>query len=150
MSLNTITFFNLTVRSPRAQWVKRWPTYLADRVRSPLKANLINRKRSSSAHSFPLLIFRRLKMTKILYKRTYNLIHPSIHLSIPLTVPCPVGNLHLKKNSIPLPYLPYLRFQTYSGEQVQSRLSFSVYFGFTKPQLMRLESYPRPRPRKVS
>ena len=30
--------FPLGIEAPVAQWVKRWPTDLADRVRSPLKA----------------------------------------------------------------------------------------------------------------
>ena len=31
-------FFSLISRSPVAHWVKRWPTDLADRDRSPLEA----------------------------------------------------------------------------------------------------------------
>ena len=58
------------VGAPVAQWVKRWPTDLADRVRSSLEGNLLNRKRSSIAHSLSLSSKHRPDMTEILLKRT--------------------------------------------------------------------------------
>ena len=56
--------------APVAQWVKRWPTDLADRVQSPLRRNLLNRKRSSIAHSLSLSASHRPDMTETLLKRT--------------------------------------------------------------------------------
>ena len=52
------------------QWVKRWPTDLADRVRSLLEAKSSQRKGSSIAHSLSLSTSRHPDMTEILLKRT--------------------------------------------------------------------------------
>ena len=57
-------------RGPVAQWVKRWPTDLADLVDPRCWRNLLNRKRSSTAHSLPLSISHRPDMTEILLKKT--------------------------------------------------------------------------------
>ena len=65
--------------APVAQWVKRRPTDLADRVRSRSRRNLLNRKRSSVAHSLSLSTSRRPDIPETLLKRTLNR-KSSIHL----------------------------------------------------------------------
>ena len=50
-------------RAPVAQSVKRWPTDLAYRVRSPFEVNFLNRKRSSIAQSLLLSTSHRPDMT---------------------------------------------------------------------------------------
>ena len=35
---NAVVYVQCVVGDPVARWIKRWPTYLADRVRSPLEA----------------------------------------------------------------------------------------------------------------
>ena len=64
------------------QWVKHWPTDLADRVRSSLEMNLLNRKRSSISHSLSLSSIHRPDMIEILLKKDVKLqvIHPSIFM----------------------------------------------------------------------
>ena len=56
--------------APVAQWVKRWPTDLADGVRSSLEVKILDRKRSSIAHSLSFSSEHRPDMTEILLKRT--------------------------------------------------------------------------------
>ena len=51
--------------APVAQWVKRWPTDLADRVRASLTCT-----RSSIAHSLSIASKHHPDMTEILLKRT--------------------------------------------------------------------------------
>ena len=53
--------------APVAQWVKRWPTDLADIVRSSLEVK--SSQRSSTAHSLSLSFEHRPDMTEILLKR---------------------------------------------------------------------------------
>ena len=57
------------IRAPVAQWVKRWPTDLADRVRSSLEVKS-QLKRSSIAYSLSLSSEHRPDMIEILLKRT--------------------------------------------------------------------------------
>ena len=68
--------------APVTQWVKRWPTDLADRVQSSLemKSSQPNRKRSSISHSLSLSLKHRPDMIEILLKKDVKLqvIHPSI------------------------------------------------------------------------
>ena len=52
------------------QWVKRWPTDLPDEFDPRSRKNLLNRKRSSIAHSFSLSTSHRPDMTETLLKRT--------------------------------------------------------------------------------
>ena len=63
-------FLKVNVGAPVAQWVKRWSTDLAGRVRSSLEAKSSHRKRSFIAHSLSLSISHRADMTEILLKRT--------------------------------------------------------------------------------
>ena len=58
------------IGAPVAQWVKRWPADLADRVRSSLEVKSSQPKRSSIAHSLSLSSEHRSDMTEILLKRT--------------------------------------------------------------------------------
>ena len=69
--LEKYSFIFLTMLgAPVTQWVKRWPTDLADRVRSPLEAKSSHRKRSSIAHSLSLSTSHCPDMTETLLKRT--------------------------------------------------------------------------------
>ena len=56
--------------APVAQWVKRWPIDLADRVRSSPEVKSFNRKRSFIAHSLSLSSEHRPDITGMLLKRT--------------------------------------------------------------------------------
>ena len=56
--------------APVAKGVKRWPTDLADRVRSRSRRNLLDRKRSSIAHIILLSTSHRLDMTETLLTMT--------------------------------------------------------------------------------
>ena len=55
-------------RVPVAHWVKRWPTDLENRGRSPLEA--LNRRRSSLAHSLSSSTSHRPDITEIHLERT--------------------------------------------------------------------------------
>ena len=64
------TSFYLYFRgAPVAQWVKRWPTDLAE-FNPHSRRNLLIRKRSSIAHSLSLSSKHRPDITEILLKRT--------------------------------------------------------------------------------
>ena len=74
-------FCFISVRSPGAQWVKRWPTDLAVVSSSSARGeDLFNRKRGSIAHILSLLLDHRPDMTGILLQKDEKsqVIHPSI------------------------------------------------------------------------